>query len=78
MNFTLRIARRRPRGGMDTSRAIFDAPSIEEAVTQATELTNHILDGKPGIAVLTSTIGSVIWSYRHKLPAPTEPLGLLR
>ncbi|MDP4023731.1 hypothetical protein Q8W71_13930 [Methylobacterium sp. NEAU 140] len=78
MDYTLRIARRRPRGGMDTSLDRFDAPSVKAAVAHATELTARFLGGHPGVAVLTSAVRGIVWSSRHHLPAPPSGLERLR
>lgn len=70
MEYHLRIARRRPEGGVDTEGVVFDSAEEEGAIAHATELTEQILDGKPGVAVLSDAIWGIVWSRRHKMPAP--------
>ncbi len=71
--YQLRIARHRPRGGVDVENAIFDATTMQVAIAQATELTGRFLGHQPGVATLTSAKWGLIWSYRHNMPDPPGP-----
>jgi hypothetical protein len=70
MEYNLRIARRRPQGGMDTDAATFEALTIEAAIAHASELSERILGGLPGVAVLDSPVWGIVWSHRYRMPAP--------
>ncbi|MGH1572081.1 hypothetical protein ACRAWG_17060 [Methylobacterium sp. P31] len=73
MEYNLRIARRRPQGGVDTDAATFDALTIEAAIARAAALTEELLGGLPGVAVLDSPVWGIVWSHRYRMPAPPEP-----
>ena len=70
MRYHLRIARRRPEGGVNTEGIVFDAEEEEAAIAHASELTERLLDGQPGVAVLSDKIRGIVWSHRQKMPAP--------
>lgn len=68
MEYHLRIARRRPQGGVDTEVVVFEAEDEEEAITRASKLTEQILGGRPGVAVLSDPAWGIVWSHRYKMP----------
>jgi hypothetical protein len=72
MQYHLRIARRRPQGGVDTESIVFDAPGEEAAIARASELAEQVLGGRPGVAVLSDAAWGIVWSHRNKMP----PVGL--
>lgn len=73
MRYHLRIARTRPEGSVDTHSAVLNAPTIEAAINRATAIVDTVLDGRPGVATLTSPYRGLIWSHRQNLPAPAWP-----
>jgi hypothetical protein len=73
MRYHLWIARTRPRGSVDTHSTDLNAPNIEVAINHSIEVVDRFLDGRPGVATLTSPYRGLIWSHRHNLPAPSWP-----
>lgn len=69
MQYRLRIARRRPQGSVATDSTAFDAPTIEAAISRATDLVSRFLGDQPGVAMLTSAYRGLVWSHRQKMPA---------
>lgn len=73
MRYHLRIARTRPQGGVETYSAVLNAPTIEAAINRSVEVVDSFLDGRPGVATLTSPYRGLIWAHRRNLPAPSWP-----
>jgi hypothetical protein len=72
MQYQLRIARRRSQGGMDTENIVLEAADAASAIERASVLTEQLLGGQPGVAVLSHPTLGIIWSHRHKMP-PVPP-----
>lgn len=70
MEYHLRIARRRPEGGVDTESVFFEAEEEEDAINHAFELTEQLLGGQPRVGVLSDPGWGIVWSHRHDMPAP--------
>jgi hypothetical protein len=72
MQYQLQIARRRPQGGVDTENIVVVAANEAAAIARASVLTEQLLGGQPGVAVLSHATLGIIWSHRHKMP-PVPP-----
>ncbi len=72
MQYNLRVARRRPQGGMDIDAVTFDARTIEVATAHAAALAEQLLNGRPGVAILDSPVRGIVWMHRYKMPAPPQ------
>ena len=73
MRYHLRIARTRLQGSVDTHSTVLNAPTIEAAIDRAIAIVDNVLDGRPGVATLTSPYRGLIWAHRQNLPAPSWP-----
>jgi hypothetical protein len=72
MKYYLRVARRRPQGGMDIDAVAFDARTIAVATAHAAALAEQLLSGQPGVAILDSPAWGIVWMHRYKMPAPPQ------
>ena len=73
MQYHLRIARARPRSGVDTNSTIFSAPTIEADVAQSMEMVDRFLGDQPGVATLNSAYRGQVWSRRQNMPERPFP-----
>lgn len=72
MQYQLRVARRRTSGGVDTEFISLDAADEAAAIASASALTEQLLSGQPGVAVLSHPAFGIIWTHRYKMP-PMPP-----
>lgn len=73
MQFRMRIARGRAGGSVDVLSELIEADSVAEAVEAAKRRSDVLLDGLPGVGILTDVLkGGLVWTRRWNMPSTTE------